>query len=136
MLCYSVVCLHLCSSRKLLAWRLPFINVKIFSSNQPIHSALLWPWRNKFKLFTDAIFILAASIKLFTKVLIFMVFQRVSTKTFWMWSKPWALWLFLFVPICYLYINICLHKFCFILIPLHGRIRNQSFFWHQLQGRT
>lgn len=107
--------------KEILAGRLPFCDVKIFSSHEPVHSTLFRPWRHKVEFFANTILVFAWGIKLFAKILIFMIFHRMATKTLRMRTKSWTLRLLLLIPIGNLgyrkcYINFAFDRFYSMII--------------------
>lgn len=99
--------------KEILARRLPFSDIKIFSSHEPVHSTLFRPWRHKVEFFANTIFVFTWGIKLFAKILIFMIFHWMAAKTLRMRTQPWTLWFLLFIPIGNLELKKCYINFAF-----------------------
>ncbi len=79
----------------------PFCYVEIFSSDQPIHTALFGSgW---YKSISFAFAILARSINFFPEIAVIMLFDIMSTETFGLISQPKAFRFLLLIPICNLF---------------------------------
>lgn len=124
--CVLLLCAYILIKEILLAWRSPCIYIKIFTTNKPIHSTLFRSCWYEHKSLAGAIF--TCSVELLPKIRIIMTSHFVTTKAFRVASEPRALGFFSLIPVSYLKIMFKIHKFHFLVIPLHGHTNYLSFF--------